>query len=79
MKRFSIFTHPNENCMSYTDHALLSSGLGIKLFIAGAKAMIHAFCPWIFKTSTSDCIGDITKILTERGCKKNSKFKVVQD
>lgn len=68
--KYSIFPHANENCMSYIEHAKLSLNLSSKLFIGSAKALIHAFIPNLYKTSSSDVVGELQNIINNAGCHK---------
>ena len=49
-----IFAHPDEVCMSYTQHCKLSLKLCLLMLLGCIKAFIHAFIPDLFITSTSD-------------------------
>ena len=65
---YSIFSHPNMVCMSYFQHMWLSLGFA-STFLGGAmKAVVHAFCPHIYITSTSDIQKQIGLELQEAGC-----------
>ena len=68
MGKYSFFTHPNKVCMSYFEHMKLSLGFS-KTFIVGSfQALIHAFFPNMFITSTTDIHKKIEKELSEAGC-----------
>lgn len=68
MTRYSFFTHPNKVCMSYFEHMKLSLGFSKTLFVGSIKALIHAFFPNAFITSTSDVNRQIANELSESGC-----------
>ena len=68
--KYSIFTHADENCMSYIEHAMLSMNLSSKLFIGSIKALIHAFIPNFYKTSSSDVVNELQNIINNAGCHK---------
>ena len=61
--------HPKNVCMTYYQHFIFSSTLGFKLIISGFKAFVHAICPSLFITSTSDFNRDLKNILESTGCK----------
>ena len=66
----SLFNkHPKDVCLTYFQHWKFSMELSGKLFIGSTKALIHAFIPFIFISSTSDLNRDIEKRLGETGCK----------
>ena len=68
--KYSIFIHPNENCMSYIEHSILSLNLSSTLFIGSIKALIHAFIPNFYKTSSSDVVNELQNIINNAGCHK---------
>ena len=51
--------HLNEINMNYLQHMLVSLNYALILFLSCIKAIIHAFIPDIFITSTSECIREI--------------------
>jgi hypothetical protein len=63
--RYSYFQHPNQVGMSYCEHWKLSMYFARKLFFASIKAIIHAFIPSTYKTSTSDLTKHLHKVLYE--------------
>mgnify|MGYP003970521409 FL=1 len=69
-----FFTHPKEVCMSYFEHMKLSLYFSWILWKASILAVIHAFLPDTFITSTSDTNKEVEKILKESGCKKDRKI-----
>ena len=63
-----LFAHPDNVCMSYTQHMKLSMKFFF-LFLKGAiKAFIHAIIPDLCVTSTSDINKTVTTLLKENGC-----------
>lgn len=54
-----FFKHPNENNMSYSLHFVHSLSISLYLFTCSIKALIHAFIPKFFSTSSIDCARDI--------------------
>jgi len=70
MGRYSFFRHPNAVCMTYFQHMKLSLGFS-KTFLEGsAKALVHAFLPNAYITSTSDINKEIEVTLKTAGCRK---------
>ena len=67
--KYSIFSHPNAVCMSYFGHMKLSLGFAQTFFVGSLKAIVHAFFPSLFITSTSDIHTQIGKELSEAGCR----------
>lgn len=67
---YSYFSHPNNVCMSYFNHFFVSINYSKIFMFASIKALIHAFFPNIFITSTSDCVNNISKLLKNNNCKK---------
>ena len=65
---FSIFSHPDSNCMSYFQHFRLSLHFSKKMFISSWKALIHAIIPSLFITSTSDTVSDIQDTILKNSC-----------
>lgn len=68
----SIFNkHPKEVCMTYFQHFKLSMSLS-KLFLEGTiKAIIHAFFPFWYLSSSTRINKNISFILKNSGCRKN--------
>ena len=67
---YSYFSHPNNVCMSYCNHFLVSINYSKIFIFAGIKALIHAFFPNIFITSTTDCVNNVSKLLKNNNCNK---------
>lgn len=66
----SIFIkHPREVCMSYVEHFQLSIGLST-LFLEGSiKAIIHAFFPFWYPSSSTRINLMITDKIKKSGCR----------
>ncbi len=56
---FLRFNHLEKMNMNYFEHMFISLNYALILFISFIKAVIHAFIPDIFVTSTSECINEI--------------------
>ena len=61
--------HPNSVCLTYYTHFKLSMTLSVKFAIASFKALIHAFLPPIFISSSTHVVSEINEILIENKCK----------
>lgn len=72
--RFSIFTHPNDNCMSYFEHLGLSLYFSQKLLVSSWKAVVHAFIPSLYITSTSQTVLEIQDQLLKNSCREYYKW-----
>ena len=55
--------HPHENNMTYSEHFYNSFFMSTYLFISSIKAMIHSIFPFLYETSTTDCVKCINKQL----------------
>ena len=64
-----LFKHPTSVCMTYTEHFIFSMRMAIVLFYGGFCAIVHAFIPDIFVTSTTDTVTYIFSQLKSVGCK----------
>ena len=64
-----LFKHPTNVCMTYTEHFMFSMRMSIVLFYGGFCAIVHAFIPDIFVTSTTDTVYYIFTQLKSVGCK----------
>ena len=74
MNKFSIFSHPNNNCMTYMEHFTLSMSFSKKLFASSWKAMVHAFIPSLYITSTSNTILEIQNVILKNSCHEYYKW-----
>lgn len=72
MGRYSFFTHPNAVCMSYMQHMKLSLRFSKTFFEGSAKALVHAFLPNAYITSTSDITKKMIRELKKSGCRKEN-------
>ena len=69
------FNHPKNVCMTYLKHMKLSLYLSYLLAKGSAKAIIHAFLPDTFITSTSDLTAKVQDILKTSGGNEDDKSK----
>lgn len=62
-------SHPQNVCMTYLEHLQFSCSLAYTLSIGAVKALIHAFFPNMYITSTTDLANDLQKKIELAGCK----------
>jgi hypothetical protein len=55
--------HPKENGMNYLTHFIFAVRISLGLIAVATKGIVHAFLPFIFKTSISDHIKELNKKL----------------
>ena len=67
---YSYFEHPNSVCLSYYQHMKVSLDFSLQFIIGSLKALVHAFIPGLFITSTSDLVKYIDNKLKTTGCHK---------
>ena len=70
INNYSLFEHPNAVCMSYIQHMKFSLKLSYIMFTSSCKAVIHAFIPSLFITSSSDSVNKMSHLLKNSGCNK---------
>ena len=63
--------------MSYYQHFCFSMYLARRFAIGSVKAVIHAFLPDYFITSSSDLIDDIRQDMSKIGCKPDDTHDAV--
>ena len=59
---------PESVCMTYKTHLMFSLKLSFKFAMASLKALVHAFIPNIFMSSSTQALNDINKIVKSSGC-----------
>lgn len=64
-----LLDHPRDVCMTYIDHLWFSLGMAYTFALSAIKAVVHAFVPGWYITSTSDCVEEIHELLRESGCR----------
>ena len=64
------FEHLKAMNMGYFEHMYVSLSYVVILFISAIKALIHAFIPDLFVTSTNQCIVEINNKLTKHNTKR---------
>tara|TARA_Y100000816_G_C25996126_1_gene520363 strand:+ start:441 stop:683 length:243 start_codon:yes stop_codon:yes gene_type:complete len=69
----SYFNHPREVCMTYLKHLKLSLYFSYVLGKGSVKALLHAFVPDYYITSTSDLVDEVSLLLKDNGCTGHEK------
>lgn len=64
-----MFEHPTNVCMSYLQHMKLSLELSSIFFIGSLKAIVHAFIPDIYITSSTDTVRFAKDKMSKAGCR----------
>ena len=64
-----FYSHPKSVCLTYFSHFNLSMTLSVKFAMASFKALIHAFIPSLFISSSTNCVTDINELLIANKCK----------
>lgn len=64
-----FFSHPTQVCMTYFEHCQFSLHLGFLFAQASFKAVVHAFLPDWYITSTTDTVNLINDKLKKAGCR----------
>ncbi len=64
-----IFNHPQNVCMTYLEHMKLSLQLSSLFFVGSVKALVHAFVPDVFITSSTDTVRIANEKMSKAGCK----------
>ena len=75
----SYFSHPNNVCMSYIKHWSISMYYASRMFFGSIKAVIHAFVPILYKTSTTNVAKDINNTIKNTGCDNTKISTEVKD
>tara|TARA_Y100001980_G_C14531672_1_gene307703 strand:- start:268 stop:576 length:309 start_codon:yes stop_codon:yes gene_type:complete len=65
-----LFKHPTQVCMTYFQHARLSLRLSYIFGSASSKALVHAFLPDIFDTSSTEAVKNAENLMKQSGCKQ---------
>lgn len=65
---FSNFKHPQSVCMSYYEHCMFSLKLAGYFALGSFKAVVHAFFPNLYITSSSDLLISMKEDMSKIGC-----------
>ncbi|MDF3075069.1 MAG: hypothetical protein K0S54_2736 [Alphaproteobacteria bacterium] len=52
-------SHPQSVGETYAEHAVMASGFGFKLMLAGMACLVHAVLPFLFVRTGSGMISDL--------------------
>ena len=63
------WSHPSQVCMTYFQHCLFSLEMSYYFGVGSVKAIIHAFLPDYYITSTTDTVNYIQHRLKNSGCR----------
>ncbi len=71
-----MFKHPQKVCMTYIGHMSLSLKLSRIFCVGSVKAMVHAFLPDYYITSSTNALLEAQQTLESAGCtrKKNKMY-----
>ena len=70
-KLYSYFQHPQSVCMTYFQHCAFSLKLARCFAIGSCKAVIHAFFPSLYITSSTDLLITMKEDMNQIVCHKN--------
>lgn len=63
--------HPASVGETYFQHMGMALGFGARMVGAGAACLLHAFFPFLFKTTGKDCIQTLhDRMVIHRDCRK---------
>ena len=65
-----IFQHPTQVCMTYFEHFFFSMEMACVFSLGSIKAIVHAFYPDWFITSTTDTVDYVQNRLKMVGCRE---------
>ena len=65
-----MYKHLNDVCMDYSEHFTLSIGFSYKFLKGSCCALIHAFFPNLYTSSTTKIVNDIQYKIKNSGCNK---------
>ncbi len=68
-----MFAHPYNVCMTYVQHMVFSLEMSYRLAVGSVRAVVHAFLPDCYVTSTTDTMKLIQQRLLEVGCRQESE------
>tara|TARA_Y100000992_G_scaffold168686_1_gene113310 strand:+ start:6376 stop:6588 length:213 start_codon:yes stop_codon:yes gene_type:complete len=60
-----FFKHLKEKKVGYFTHCIVSLNISKSFIIGGIKAFIHAFIPFWYTTSSTDCIKEMQWFMNE--------------
>lgn len=66
-----MFKHPQEVCMTYLEHMALSLQLSRIFCVGSLKAIVHAFLPDYYVTSSTNVVIEAQQMMTNAGCRED--------
>ena len=69
---FTLFKHPAQVCMTYSQHFLFSMKMATMFVWASYTAVVHAFLPDLYTTSTTDTVDYINDQIKLVGCREET-------
>jgi len=72
---YSKFQHPQSVCMSYLDHCMFSLKLARYFAVGSMKAVVHAFFPSLYITSSTDLLVTMKEDMSKIGCHQQEEIK----
>jgi hypothetical protein len=72
---YSYFQHPQAVCISYFEHCMFSLKLARYFAVGSFKAVVHAFFPSMYITSSSDLLVTVKEDMANIGCHKEEEFE----
>ena len=75
---YSQFKHPQSVCMSYFEHCMFSLKLAGCFAVGSLKAVIHAFFPNMYVTSSTDLLSAMKEDMAKIGCHQDEKEEEVK-
>ena len=63
------FQHLQDVCLSYYEHMRFSLYLSREFFQSSLQAVVHAFVPSLYVTSSSDMVQRVTMEMAQIGCR----------
>ena len=65
-----MFKHPQEVCMTYLEHMALSLQLSRIFCVGSLKAIVHAFLPDYYVTSSTNVVIEAQQMMANAGCRE---------
>ena len=66
-----MFKHPQQVCMTYIDHMILSLQLSRIFCIGSLKAIVHAFLPDYYVKSSTNAVIEAQQMMMNAGCRED--------
>lgn len=63
------FQHLQDVCLNYYEHMRFSLYLSREFFQSSLQAVVHAFVPSLYVTSSSDMVQRVTMEMAQIGCR----------